>query len=149
MFIPHYVSCVMCHIPHVMCHLSHVTCHVSCHLSHDKIFCSSFIFFLKENWTRWWSSSVKGLLSMGLTPFSYSRVKSMNEGSWVWGVLVDDPVAGSSLCWVMASLGPISPLGHQGRDKTTSRYLTLSVIFHKMKSHIFPLEIADVLMGSH
>ena len=29
MFIPHYVSCVTCHLSCVTCHLSHVTCHVS------------------------------------------------------------------------------------------------------------------------
>ena len=36
MFIPHYVSCVMCHVSCVTCHVSPVTCHLSpitCHLS--------------------------------------------------------------------------------------------------------------------
>ena len=32
MFIPQYVSCVMCHVSRVTCHVSPVTCH----LSHDK-----------------------------------------------------------------------------------------------------------------
>ena len=27
MFIPHYVSCVTCHLSHITCHLSPVTCH--------------------------------------------------------------------------------------------------------------------------
>ena len=41
MFIPHYVSCVMCPVSRVMCHLSCVTCYVSrvtCHLSHVIFF---------------------------------------------------------------------------------------------------------------
>ena len=53
MFIPHYVSCVMCHVSRVTCHLSPVTCH----LSHVIFF--SFSFHL----TNWWSWSVEVLLS--------------------------------------------------------------------------------------
>ena len=39
MFIPHYVSCVTCHLSRVTCHVSPVTCHLSpvtCHLSPVK-----------------------------------------------------------------------------------------------------------------
>ena len=50
MFIPHYVSCVMCHRSYVMCHESPVTCHLSpvtCHLSHVFFSFLSIIFFDK------------------------------------------------------------------------------------------------------
>ena len=46
MFIPHYVLCVMCHVPYVRCHLSPFTCHkspVTCHMSKDFF----YIFFIK------------------------------------------------------------------------------------------------------
>ena len=62
-----HVSHVTCHMSHVMCHMSHVRCHISCVTHH--IFFLSFL-------TKWWSVSVKGLLSMGPTPFSYLSVQS-------------------------------------------------------------------------
>ena len=82
MFIPHYVSCVRCHVAPVTCHLSHVNCHLShvkCHLSPVTCQKCFYIFFyykknkyisLKKNWTKWWSQSVEGLLSTGPTPSS-------------------------------------------------------------------------------
>ena len=62
----------MCQMLHVMCHVSQVTYHVShvtSQVTHFK--CHFFFFFLLLfSLTRWWSQSVEGLLSMGLTPAS-------------------------------------------------------------------------------
>ena len=54
MFTPHNMSHVTCRMAHVTCHMSRVTCN----------------FFL----TKWWSSSVEGLLSTGPTPSSLYRL---------------------------------------------------------------------------
>ena len=42
MYIPHYVSCVMCHVSCVTCHVSRVTCHMSKYI----FFSLHFFFFL-------------------------------------------------------------------------------------------------------
>ena len=51
-----------CHMSQVACHVSHVTCHMS-QVTYHK---SYFFFF-----TKWWSLSVEGLLSMGPSPSSF------------------------------------------------------------------------------
>ena len=56
-------KCVTCYMSRVTCHVSHVTCHVSHVIFFFFLF---FLFFL----TKWWSSSVEGLLSTGPTPSS-------------------------------------------------------------------------------
>ena len=56
---------VTCHMSHVTCHVLRVTCHVSrvtCHVSFFY-FIYLFIFFM----TKWWSLSVEGLSSTGLS----------------------------------------------------------------------------------
>ena len=54
------VSHVTCHLSCVMCHLSPVTCK-----KNPIIF--FFLFLRKKNLTKWWSKSMKGLLSTGPT----------------------------------------------------------------------------------
>ena len=46
MFIPHYVSCVMCHMSHVTCHLLQVTYHM-------LFFLFNFFIYINE-WAGWW-----------------------------------------------------------------------------------------------
>ena len=96
MFIPHYVSCVMC----VECHMSHVTCNLSPVTGQNIFFLH---FFIKEkntdffcHRTKWCSMLVEGLLSMGPTPSSFMKsfffknhqimTVSINEliKSWLW-----------------------------------------------------------------
>ena len=69
----------MCHMSCVTCHVSHVMCHTSFYL---------FIFIFLR--TKWWSLSVEGLLSTGLTPSSfYNATDCYNVvicmGSWIPG----------------------------------------------------------------
>ena len=83
----------MCHMSHVTCHMSHVTCHMSCvrcHVSHVT-------FFWGGGGTKWWSSSVEGLLSTGPTPSScFTSIihKKVYKISWSWlyfGLILASP----------------------------------------------------------
>ena len=61
MFIPHYVSCVMCHMSHVMCHLSPVTCHMS-----TKKKFKTFFVIPKKIWQRGGASQWRVCYQRGL-----------------------------------------------------------------------------------
>ena len=50
MFIPHYVSCVMCHVSRVTCHLLPVTCH----MSHDFFYFFTLKKVGQSGATSWW-----------------------------------------------------------------------------------------------
>ena len=62
MFIPHYVSCVMCHSSHVMCHMSRVTCHVL------RVTCNMYFFFVSWKKIRQsgWASRWRVCFQQGL-----------------------------------------------------------------------------------
>ena len=66
----HPLQHVTFHMSHVTCPMSHVTCHMShvmCHMSY--VACYLYIYFFFR--TKWWSLSVKSLLSIGPTPSTF------------------------------------------------------------------------------
>ena len=69
MFIPHYVSCVMCHVSHVMCHMS--TYFFTLFFYKEKIIFS-------KNCIKWWSWLVEGVLSTGHTPSRFCLCETWN-----------------------------------------------------------------------
>ena len=64
--------------PHVTCHMSYVMCHMwwlTCHVSHVVKYIYICIFFL----TKWWSLSLKGVLSTGPTLSSFFYVNNLKS----------------------------------------------------------------------
>ena len=88
---------VMFHVSHVMCQMSRVRCHMSCVTCYNI-----YIYFLADLFffTKWWSLSVEGLLSMGPTPSSSQRWGLASR----WDCLLASLVTPTNICNLLNNL---------------------------------------------